>query len=519
MNNLLPHASRALVALLLCLGLGACGTLPVVERQASKAIPGDSTALGKAASTALDDSGQSGFRLLPNGGFALDARLVLANQAQQTLDAQYYLVQDDVTGREFLRGLRDAALRGVRVRLLLDDLYTAGEDELLSDLSATPNVQVRLYNPFTAGRAALWSRLLLSIGDFDRINHRMHNKLFIADDSIAISGGRNIADAYFARAENSDNFVDLDILSAGPVVQRLSEVFDRYWNDANVIPLEAIVGRTEPQKDAQARFDQLTAPQAQPQPLAHADLLGYGRLADELSQGRLKLQIAPARVLADSPEKADGQNDHSLDGTVVRTVEDAITQARSEIVIASPYVVPGKLGMRKIREARARGVHVVIITNSLAATDEPIVQIGYAHYRKEMLEMGVEIHELSPTLATQRAHLADFRSILGRLHAKIWVIDQSRVFVGSMNLDRRSAHLNTETGLIIESPPLAAEIARLLRNDLLQSAYRVELVDGHIQWSGFEQGKEVHYSDEPGVSAALKLELELISPLAPDSLM
>jgi len=504
--------------------LAACTTLPPqVPRQASYAIPdGSQTTLGRIANRSMHGALPiySGFRLLPYGPFALQARLALAARAEKSLDVQYYLLQNDATGRVFLRALRDAAVRGVRVRLLLDDFYTAGEDDLLAEFASYPNVEVRLYNPFSAGRDALTTRLLFSIGDFWRIDHRMHNKLFVADNVMSISGGRNIADPYFTLADTASNFVDLDIFAAGPVVKQLSGQFDRYWNDTYAYPLDAIVPLPTESDLAQAKFERDTQPDASTGPLPDTDALGHGPLQVELAKGELALHWASASAHADSPDKAAGINDKTLAGTVTRSIEDAITQARSEIIIASPYLVPGKRGMRLIAEARARGVRVVLITNSLAATDEPIVEIGYRRFRKKLLEQGVEIYELSPTLSTERADIEDFRSALGRLHAKVWVIDHRRLFVGSMNLDARSAHINTETGIIVNSPELAGEVIQLLGDDLKTSAYEVRLGPQHqVQWVTHINGRETVYDTEPGVALSLQLELLLLSPLAPEELM
>lgn len=502
--------------------MGGCSTtLPDFPRTPSHALSSSGTQLAALAAHSIDQGDESGFRLLPYGAFALDARLVLADTAQRSIDAQYYLIANDSTGHQFLRALSDAARRGVRVRLLVDDFFTSDEDSLLTDLATVPNVQVRLYNPFTAGRQALATRILFSLGDFWQLDHRMHNKLYIADGAMAISGGRNIADAYFTRAQNDDNFVDLDVLSAGPVVTRLERIFDAYWNDTYSVPIEDVMKLPQDVAAAQAQFEEKTRPQSSATPKPdEKDALGYQRLSTELKTGHLALHLAPAIVLADPPSKPDGVDDDSLQGTVTHSVEDALKQAQSEVIIASPYVVPGPSGMQSIRAARARGVHVVVITNSLAATDEPIVQVGYAHYRREMLQAGVEIFELSTTLATRRADLDDFRSVLGRLHAKTWVIDRKRVFIGSMNLDERSAHINTEMGLLIASPDLSAEVIKLLQNDLVKNSYQVRLdSSGHLEWVSHQDHQDVVLHSEPDVGLRLKLELLLLAPLAPEKLL
>lgn len=509
-----------MLGVLLC--LSGCASLPDhVARVPSKAEDGSGTALGDIVNHVLPGDPLltvSGFRLLPTGNFALDARLALAARAERTLDVQYYLIANDGTGKQFFAALRDAAKRGVRIRLLVDDLYTVGEDALLLGLASYPNVEIRLFNPIPVGRVSITTRLLLSMGELARVNRRMHNKLFIADNSMSISGGRNIADEYFTRA-GTNSFVDLDVLSVGPVVTTLSSVFDVYWNSDVVYPLESIV--TPPTDRAAARhaFDENVKSAAAPVPLAKTDTLDHRPVSDDLARNDMELHQAIADVLADSPQKAAGLNSDTIQGTVTWQIDDAIADARSEILIVSPYLVPGQRAMREIRDAILRGVKVTVVTNSLAASDVPLVYVGYRRDRLKLLEIGVKIYELSEAVVSEHVKLGDFRSQLGHLHAKAVMIDGRRVFVGSMNMDGRSAHENTETGLILESQTFAAEVKALVDRDIIEGSYEVRLKDDHPIWLTTIGSREVVLTEEPEVSAFEKIYLDMLAPFAPEVLL
>ena len=241
--------------LLLSIFLSACGTLPTqVDRPYSSAQqPSADSPLVRIAQDSSPAPTMTGFRLMPLGFYSLDARIQLARRARHSLDVQYYLIQDDRTGRLFMRNLRDAALRGVRVRLLVDDLYTAGADPMFLGLAAFPNVEVRLFNPFCCARQSIVSKYVASIGEFNRLNHRMHNKLFVADGVVAVMGGRNIADEYFARSATA-NFVDMDVFMVGPVVRQLASIFDVYWNSPQAYPVEAILRESGDQRRGPTRL-------------------------------------------------------------------------------------------------------------------------------------------------------------------------------------------------------------------------------------------------------------------------
>jgi cardiolipin synthase C len=505
--------------------LGACSSLPVIDREAiaSEAIPLDTkTTLGRIAKSSAPSPDLSGFRLMPLGLFSLDTRVQLARRAEVSLDVQYYHFENDETGRWLLRALRDAAERGVRVRVLIDDLYTGGNDPLWLAFAAHKNVQVRLFNPFCCNRnEGQNGRFLASLNEWSRVNHRMHNKLFIADGAMAVIGGRNVANEYYLRS-SKENFVDVDAFTVGWIVPPLQNLFDRYWNSNPVYPLERITRSSVPPERQRANFEEWTGPKNTPPPaeLPPNDILGYGPIADDLDIGRLGLIWGEAYVFADHPDKPfDGEvGGEILETSVTYNVFEEIRNAKKEVVASSPYFVPGPVSMQMLRELRSRGVAVTVMTNSLASTDEPVVHIGYSHYRPELLGMGVDLYELSSSRLRDNKRPFLSGKSLGRLHAKLVVIDRTKLFIGSMNLDPRSATINTELGAVINSPPLARELLRVIDIDRLQSAYRVRLnpdKSGRLQWMSSDGDKEVILTNEPDSTPWLRIKSWLLTPFVP----
>ena len=523
-------ATRWIAGLLLCL-LAGCATLPdEFERTPSKAIAlSTETALGRIAASSQPDPDLSGFRLMPSGDFALSTRLELARRAQRTLDVQYYLIDNDETGRFVLRTLRDAALRGVRVRLLLDDLHTSGADDLLLALAATPNLELRLFNPFPAGRSGMIPRFVFSLFDFTRVNRRMHNKLFIADGAMAVAGGRNIGDAYFRHAAEA-NFLDLDTFVTGALIPRLASLFDLYWNSPHVRPIDTVVAPTLPPALLREHFEASTAPDTTPAPRSPPpnDVLGYGPLVDDLDAGRLGLIWTLAEAYADSPDRVIGKSASYggvplLDVDSVRyNVREQMRRARKEVTLVSPYLIPGKAGLEVIREITGRGIKIEAVTNSLAATDEPLVHAGYRRYRRDMLRLGVQLYELSSVRTRRSVRLGLFGTQVGRLHAKAAVIDGRALFVGSMNFDPRSEIHNTEIGIIAFSPELAQQVLRLVGELKQQGSYKVQFAPGEderLQWVGGDPAAPQVLEAEPDATFKDRLMLELLAPFAPESLL
>ncbi len=459
----------------------------------------------------------SGFRLLPNGVFSLKARLDLIERSQSSLDLQYYLISNDETGRALLRALRDAARRGVRVRLLVDDLYTAESDALLNGLSSYPNVQIRLFNPFAAGRQSEPARILSSLGELGRINHRMHNKLMIADGAFAILGGRNVANEYF-NLSDADNFVDDDLLVAGPLIAKIADTFDLYWNSDYVYTIQSLEPPSGLAQRAQAQFDSVT----EPTPLGIAnrpparDVLGYEPIENELNQGHLKLIQAAGFVYADYPSKISQPGNKHLNSASADIVS-IMHAARSRVLISAPYFIPGKGGMELIEEDRQRGVEINILTNSLSSNDSLLAYVGYARYRIALLRSGVELFELSSQPFKQLKGFGNFRSAGGGLHAKQVVVDDQTVIIGSVNLDPRSADLNTEIALVVVSHELAQQMQDVIERTEAEGAHRLKLAaDGSLEWLPSSDPTGSALNPAPRAGLLERLAEFLLEPIAPE---
>lgn len=420
---------------------------------------------------------------------ALEWRQALADKAQQTLDIQYFLWRTDDTGALLLWHVFDAADRGVKVRLLMDDFDSVAWNERAVVLNAHPAIEIRVFNPFKKGRSGWAQRSRELITDLDRLNHRMHNKLFMADRKLAVVGGRNVGDEYFG-AGSSHSFRDYDLLAIGPIVDELTESFESFWNSAWAYPLERLPAKESKRNlqdlreklDAQISGSALLAADYQVEPRDWDSRISAGR--DRLIQGR-------ARAVFDCPPAPDEKQFPVQTAYTLARVAD---QAESEVLVVSPYVLPLEKLREQFRASIDRGVALTIYTNSLAATDNTTAFSGYAKYRPELLEMGVTIRELRPDAA-----IADVQQVPSSpaehqaLHGKLSLFDRRWVFVGSFNLDPRSAHWNTELGLLVDSPDLAAQVYEDLSGDLSDSSsWRVELRDtggdkGKLVWIAGEQ--------------------------------
>lgn len=452
--------------------------------------------------TGVDFAGTSGLRLLSAGDEALAARLALIERARHRIDAQYYLIAADRSGRLFVRALREAAARGVQVRLLVDDLHAADVEPLLAGLDRMPNAEVRLFNPLPARRGSPATRLMLSLHEFERVNRRMHNKLLLVDRALAVTGGRNIGDMYF-EVDDDAHFVDMDVLAAGAVIDGLAAVFDDFWRSDSSWPLQVL----RPSASGAHAAGEHDVPGIDAR-------LDDSAVAREIASGHLRMHLARARVLADHAERARHGVPVGRDDGALYDALGALVQARQEIVIASPYFIPGRKGLGMVKAVTGRGVRVRLLTNSVAGTDEPLAYWRYAHYRPELLELGVELHELSPRLAAQtRPARGTSASSAARLHGKLAVVDRSRVLIGSMNMDPRSARLNTEVGLLIDSPSLAAEVLAWSEREALPGALRVRLDDAlrAPHWVAIDDLRLTVYDSEPELNLGERLRLALLS--------
>ncbi|MEP6885966.1 MAG: phospholipase D family protein [Gammaproteobacteria bacterium] len=490
--------------------ISGCAGLPRhVDKPRSEALSNpEVTTLGRIV--AQEEEGHrhlSGIRVLSSGEEVLADLIALADHAERTLDIQYYIIHQDESARLLLHHLRLAADRGVRVRLLVDDLNTAGEDRRFMHLSQHTNVEVRVFNPFPGGRFATWSRLLASLGDIRRINHRMHNKLFVADNALAITGGRNIGDQYFTRDPLS-NFIDLDVVAAGLIVPELSASFDAFWNSKYAYPIASVATPVDHEPASSTPLDAAIS--------TNANWLGH-----ELESGSVELDWVPATVLADGPSKIASETSPEEEETIANNLQALMRSAKKELIVISAYFVPGKDGMEVFSKLVDQGVSIRILTNSLASTDSPLVHTGYSRYRARLLKMGVELSEVRPKLGQKRARFHPFRSSNASLHAKALVIDQKTVFIGSMNMDARSAHTNSELGLVMRSPEIAHQVTSLLDDISADGSYRLQLVDhsDKIEWVSGEPGSEKTWFTDPETTRLQRLTLKLLAPFAPEELL
>ena len=527
-----------------CLWLAGCAGLPAhVQRTPSSALAQpEQTALGQMVATRraqAQTAYHSAFALLGGAEAAYTGRLALIRAAQKTLDIQYYAIHADASTTKLLQEIAQAAARGVRVRILLDDFHSAGKDAQVMRMAFVPGVEMRMFNPVMGARGSPPLRALSTLTDFTRTQQRMHNKQLIADNMVGIAGGRNLGDAYFD-ALDSDNFIDLDMLAAGAVVRQLSRSFDSYWNNARAYPVESLLSLAE--LDAMlspAQQARLQAQQTRPQSQADAHQAEQAATQQALlALPPMDLQSlpwtwAPGLVLADRPAKialadnsptaADalsettpattsliqantaGRQHAATTARAATGSQQALSQilapvneqdnvvdgllalvemARSKLLIVSPYFVPGEGMKDAFARAIARGVQVRILTNSLASNDAPLAHAGYARHRKALLTMGVELYELR-SLQTGTAH-STLRSAASQvngssgasramLHSKLMVLDEQLTVVGSMNLDMRSQLQNTEIALLVASRQLSAQALQHINATLAENAWHVTL--------------------------------------------
>jgi len=476
---------RAWMAVAL-IAAGGCATLPpAVQRTSSSALTdtGDTGLARALAPHVAAHPGATGVYTLASGREAFAARVALTRAAQRSIDAQYYIWHDDITGGMLFRALWEAAERGVRVRLLLDDNNTKGEDGVLALLDAHPNIEVRLFNPF-ANRSA---RLLAYAGDFARLNRRMHNKSFTFDNQATIVGGRNIGDEYFG-ASDAMEFADLDVIAAGAVVRDVSAQFDAYWNSAPAYPAQSIVGSSSEASATQVRAHWQQAAQ-DPRAAKYVEAVGETALVRELLAGRLALDWMAAHLTYDDPAKVL-QPPEQTETHMLPRLQAALGTPTRELDLVSPYFVPGDEGTRGLRALADRGVQVRVLTNSLSATDVGPVYAGYSKYREALLTGGnLRLFELKRT-APEGSEAADKqRRGIGSgseagLHAKTFAADRRRIFVGSFNLDPRSVRLNTEMGVVLDSEKLASRLSNLFADAVVRTCYEVRLTaDGQsVEW-------------------------------------
>lgn len=511
---------RSLIAACLVVLLTACASLPSqTGRTQSYALQNaETTRLGVVfAPQEKQHPDSSAFHLLPDPQNAIVARVMLAETADRTLDLQYYIWHDDLTGRELAAALLRAADRGVRVRVLLDDLGTNADDQVLLALSSHPNVEIRLFNPV----ASRTFKKLASAVEFSRVNRRMHNKAMIADNEGAILGGRNIGDEYFG-ASSEVTFGDLDVLVHGPIVRDVSNAFDEFWNADSAYPIDSLMGhRADPAAlaDYRAKLDQYIVSQHNSPYIVQA----RQRLAQAMAGPHDDYSWGKALLLYDDPTKIT-RSPNDRQGHLMTQFSALDLEPKQEMLIVSPYFVPGEQGVAWIRKQTERGVRVTVLTNSLAATDVSAVHAGYQRYRKDLLAAGVQLYELKPVAtegATEKKLI--FGSSKASLHAKTYVFDRQTIFIGSMNLDPRSTTLNTEIGVLCESQAAAGQVVDGVEPKLDQIAWRVEQradANGNTRIVWIEtaaDGTTKELDTEPGVSGMRRTTIWFLSLLPIES--
>jgi cardiolipin synthase C len=533
------HSSRCTILALLGVGLmsllAGCASLPpgsdFPKTSSSALAHPEQTGLGYQLAVAkAAHPGTSGFKLLPVGIDSFLLRMEMAEAAERTLDVQYFLIQCDDTGQLLIEALLKAADRGVRVRVLLDDAGSFGRDAQIRMLAGYPGIELRLFNPFAYRGNVEFVHVAEFLGDASRLNYRMHNKLFVVDNEIGILGGRNVGDEYFQGGRDFE-FGDFDVIAAGPNVNQLSDSFDAFWNSPMAIPVEALAEGKPSAEDLENYRGVLAAHRAQmiAANTPYMRSLAAGEPLAAMLSGKSSLVWAKAEVIYDSPEKAKVEGGEQGGRLLRHRLGEVAKEVQSELIIVSPYLVPGPAGMKFFEGLRERHVSVRLLTNSLASTDMSIVHSGYQAFRTPLLGMGVDLYEVRPVLGepvVRGNQLKSPSSGMYALHAKVFVFDRQRVFVGSMNLDQRSLHLNTEIGLIIDSPELARQIAFRFA-DIAQPANSYVLMlseadvfgQRHLVWRTLEDGKPVDFDQEPAVTFWQRLKVDMLSLLPLNELL
>jgi putative cardiolipin synthase len=478
--------------------LQGCSSIPDnsnMERTTALENTGD-TALDKmVAKEALENNGKSGAILLSSGLDAFVARAALSVTAEKSLDIQYYLFHDDTIGKLLIDQIVKAADRGVKVRLLLDDIDLEGKDKSLLVLDSHPNINIRVFNPFDRNFSRI-GQFATRLGDVTR---RMHNKMFIADSSMVILGGRNIGDEYFDI--NPDRaFSDLDVLLTGEVVSQASIAFDLYWNSEVVYPISLLVDDVVSEDELNEGRTVLFALTHKQSKSAYAQALLTSNFMLNIKEHGLTFTWLDADIFYDHPLKvrrARSKREYHL----TKDLEPYFKALKEELLIITPYFVNGKEGMEFLTALADKGIEVTIITNSLASNDVLAVHSGYARYRERLLKKGISLYEIKPKVNALtnegEKKKSSFGSSKTSLHAKSFVLDKENVFIGSLNLDPRSAYENTEVGTVINSSFIGSSMVNFITDNIVKMAFKVTLHDGDVRWTEVNDNKIIVHNNEP----------------------
>lgn len=528
----MPLMFNHFLAIVLFGFLASCTTLPQYANSpklySSAFSHPEQTALGShAIDAAKPHHDLSGFYVLNNGLDGFYARAQLIDKAQASLDLQYFIFRQDETGKLLTERLIRAADRGVNIRILVDDGNTVDGDEQLLTLAAHPHIQIRIFNPLRYRGHDKFVRLAEMTAHKSHLDYRMHNKLFVADNAVALIGGRNIGDEYF-QVDPKSQFGDDDVFTIGPVVKQLSQSFDEYWNSDHAVPAQNIDPKLA-LVDAFNRFKiQLVSyrENQEKQKDAVVNRVYSGSKLNSLVTNPTGVTWAGAQLVYDSPDKKDVEDDHLAGSLIYKSVEEAVKSTRSELLVVTPFFIPGSEGMKLFEDLRDRQVSIRVLTNSLESTPQPPAHAGYIHYRRPLLNMGVKLYEIRALLGNARGSGESSKlTQYGHygLHAKQYVFDRQRIFLGSMNFDQRSMHLNTEIGLIIHSPELAKqEVERFERLTDPSNSYEVLLKADpatkaeSLVWSTKENGKPIEYSNEPSRNTQQRIQEDLMTILPLD---
>jgi putative cardiolipin synthase len=499
------------VVLCCALFLAGCASVPFdYPRDSSQARPvSQHTTLGLDALEWREQHGeQSGFLGLSHGIDALGARLRLAELAESTIDAQYFIIKKDRAGALFAGKLLRAADRGVRVRLLVDDIFTPGTDQAFTLLDTHPNIEVRLFNPM-ANRSF---KYLSYAANFTRANRRMHNKSFTVDNSITIVGGRNIGEEYF-ELDQDVKFDDYEVLAIGPVVTEVSAGFDEFWNSKLSIPMKAFDVQVDPGELEEWR-DYIREHTEGSENHLYKQAINSTFMTD-IREVRSEPAVAEATMITDHPDKLLTEVGDEELATLALEIGRRFREARDEIIIITPYFVPQDAGAVLIEELLAKGLRVIIVTNSLASTNHLPVHSAYARYRKRLLQAGAEFWEIRAHGSGEKNEWG-YQPELVTLHSKATIIDRDTIFIGSLNFDPRSLLINTEMGLFVEHDEIGAEFTNGVLEDLPRVAYEVKLNDdGKLRWVYEYDAVKERYKKEPQTSVWRRFNAQLMR-LAPE---
>jgi putative cardiolipin synthase len=489
--------------------LAACSSLPSEFEQ----VPGqvwphpEQTKLGAfIAETAPEDKTLSGVELLGDPAEAFSTRFAIAAFAEKTLDMQYYLWKGDLSGQLLLWRVLEAADRGVKVRFLIDDIYHAGRDKVYAILDVHPNFQLRVFNPM-ANRGA--ARNLNFLVNKTRLNHRMHNKIFMADGAVAVLGGRNIGDDYFGMDPDA-NFLDLDVLTVGQGAIEAGAAFDEYWNSKNAIPIDVLNDREYTAKDLESHREELKQALVQKDAVPYALAFTEQETLENLNKWRDGLIWADAAVVVDPLERFDGQGESAI----VQFAADTVKYVDDEMIIQSAYLIPSKQGLENMAETIKRGVRVRMLTNSLMSNNHISAHSGYMKYRKAILETGAELYELRADASLREYFKANKNAeVAAGIHTKSFVLDGKQALIGSFNLDPRSRDLNSEIGLVVNNEEFSRQvIEHMVQEFEPANSYRLFLNDnGKLRWE-VQTGDSIEIqSHDPGASIWRRMVARIMS--------